>query len=309
MQHLECLGMSLFTGPINTGVLHTILGKELAGTSCRENIISLLLQHTGRLEHIHFLLRCSGRKQNLLLRDAITHGKHSLEHGTGSIAANATHFTGRSHIHSQYRVGFLEAVERELARLDPDIIEFEQILLRLLNRQAEHDFRGKFDKIDLQYLADEGERTAGTKITLDHLYIIVFSQILNVERAGDIERLGYLTTDAFNATNRLYIQLLRRKLDSGVTGMYSRKLNVFGDCISDDFTVLCHSIHLHLLGMFDELADHYRMLLRYVGRQLQKAFQLFLVGAYVHCRTAEHIRRTDKHRETYLIDKRVNVLE
>ena len=104
-----------------------------------------------------------------------------------------------------------------------------------------------------------------------------------VERAGDIERLGYLTTDAFNATNRLYIQLLWRKLDSGVTGMYSRKLNVFGDCISDDFTVLCHSIHLHLLGMFDELADHYRMLLRYVGRQLQKAFQLFLVGAYVHC--------------------------
>ena len=82
-------------------------------------------------------------------------------------------------IHSQYRVGFLEAVERELARLDPDIIEFEQILLRLLNRQAEHDFRSKFDKIDLQYLADEGERTAGTKITLDHLYIIVFSQILN----------------------------------------------------------------------------------------------------------------------------------
>ena len=72
------------------------------------------------------------------------------------VGINATHFTGRSHIHSQYRVGFLEAVERELARLDPDIIEFEQILLRLLNRQAEHDFRGKFDKIDLQYLAEEG---------------------------------------------------------------------------------------------------------------------------------------------------------
>ena len=31
---------------------------------------------------------------------------------------------------------------------------------------------------------------------------------------------------------------------------------------------LCHSIHLHLLGMFDELADHYRMFLRYIGRQL-----------------------------------------
>ena len=45
--------MSLFTGPINTGVLHTILGKELAGTSCRENIISLLLQHTGCLEMLH----------------------------------------------------------------------------------------------------------------------------------------------------------------------------------------------------------------------------------------------------------------
>lgn len=147
----------------NKHVLHTILGKELAEPPVAKYHIPSSATY-GLPRAYPISLRCSGRKQNLLLRDAITHGKHSLEHGTGSIAANATHFTGRSHIHSQYRVGFLEAVERELARLDPDIIEFEQIFLRLSSTgRPSMTFVASSIKLIFNTLLTKGKRTAGAR--------------------------------------------------------------------------------------------------------------------------------------------------
>ena len=83
---------------------------------------------------------------------------------------------------------------------------------------------------------------------------------------------------------------------------------MFGDGIGNNFTVLCHGIHFHFLGMFDELADNNRMFLRYISRKLQETFQFFLVGADVHCRTGKHIRRTHQHRETYFFHKFVNIV-
>ena len=71
--------------------------------------------------------------------------------------------------------------------------------------------------------------------------------------------------------------------------MNSGKLDVFTDGVGNDFTILCHGIHFYFFGMFDELAHYYRMLLGYVGSQLQEAFQFFLVGAYVHGSTGKYV--------------------
>ncbi len=68
---------------------------------------------------------------------------------------------------------------------------------------------------------------------------------------------------------------------------------MFGDGIHDDLALIGHRIHFDLFGMFDELADNDRMLLRHVGRQLQKALEFLLVGADIHSGTAQHIARTD----------------
>ena len=84
---------------------------------------------------------------------------------------------------------------------------------------------------------------------------------------------------------------------------------MLADGIRYDFTVLCYGIHFHLLGMFYELAYHYRMLLGYVCRQLQEAFQFFLIGTDVHSRTGKHITGTNQHRKSYLPDKIIDVLQ
>ena len=83
---------------------------------------------------------------------------------------------------------------------------------------------------------------------------------------------------------------------------------MFGDRIHDDLTLIGHRIHFHLLGMFNELADNDRMLLRNVGRQLQEAFEFLLVRADIHGGTAQHITRTNQDRKTHLGHKLVDIL-
>ena len=89
--------------------------------------------------------------------------------------------------------------------------------------------------------------------------------------------------------------------------MHAGKLDVLGNGVGDDFAVLCHGVHLHLLGVLDELAHHHGVFLRYVGRQLEEALQLFLVGADVHGGAAQHVAGTDEHGEAYLPDEGIDV--
>ena len=75
----------------------------------------------------------------------------------------------------------------------------------------------------------------------------------------------YLTRDALDAANRLYIQLLWRELDRSITGMNTSKLDMLRDGISQNLPILSHCIHLYLLGMFDKLRHDDRMILRHVS--------------------------------------------
>jgi hypothetical protein len=46
--------------------------------------------------------------------------------------------------------------------------------------------------LSLLRLRDKRERTRGAKVTLDHLHVIVFHNVLDVHRAGDLESLSDL---------------------------------------------------------------------------------------------------------------------
>ena len=90
--------------------------------------------------------------------------------------------------------------------------------------------------------------------------------------------------------------------------MYASELDVLADGVSDDFTILGHSVHLNLLVVLMEFADNNRMFLADVGSQLEETLQLVLVGTYVHGCTAEHVGRTHQYREPDFLDKLVDVI-
>ena len=261
MKHFQCLRMSFFTRPVDKRTFNAVLSKGFMSTVGCKEFVSLVYQHTCCIHHISLLLHCTCRKQDVLFRNTVADRQHGFQYGTGSVTSDTADLTCRSHIHSQYRVSFLQTVERELRSLNSHIVQFKEILFRFLHRKTQHHFGCQLNEVYLQHFADKRERTAGTQITFDYLNIIIFCQVLDVERTGNIQCLGNLTADAFDATDSFHIQLLRRKLNSGITGVYTGKLNMFADCIGYDFTILRHSIHFHFLRMFDKLTYYHRMLL------------------------------------------------
>ena len=94
--------------------------------------------------------------------------------------------------------------------------------------------------------------------------------------------LGNHLADTLDAADGLTIQFLWRELDGGIARMDTGKLDVLADGIGDNLTVLGHGIHLHLLGMLNELAHHHGMVFRHIGCKTEEAFQLVFVGTYIH---------------------------
>ena len=70
-----------------------------------------------------------------------------------------------------------------------------------------------------------------------------------------------LPRDTLDAAHGLHIELLRRELNGSITRMDTGIFDVFADGISNDFTILSHSIHFHLFCMLDERTYYYRVLL------------------------------------------------
>ena len=131
---------------------------------------------------------------------------------------------------------------------------------------------------------------------------------MDIERTGDIQLLSDLLTDTLDAAYGLHIQFLRRELNRRITRVYTRKLDVLADRIHHDLAMIGHGIHLHLLGVFDELADHHRMLLADIRRQLQEALQLLLVRANIHGGTTQHIAGPNQDGEAHLGYEAIDVL-
>ena len=90
--------------------------------------------------------------------------------------------------------------------------------------------------------------------------------------------------------------------------MNTGKLDVLGNRIGNHLAILCHCIHLNLLGMFDKLTYYHWVILTYIGSQLQESLQLILVRTYVHRSTRKHVARTNQYWETYTLDEVVDVL-
>ena len=177
----------------------------------------MLLEQLGSVEHLGLLLRGTRGEQDVLLGDTVADGEHTLEQGRIGVVAQTAHLARRAHIDTENRVGLLQAVEGELAGLDTDIVEVEEILLRLLHGHAEHDLRGQVDEVELQDLRDKREGTRGTEVALDDVDVVLAGHKLDVERTVDMERLGDLTADALDAAHGLDVEFLRRELDCSIT--------------------------------------------------------------------------------------------
>ena len=147
----------------------------------------------------------------------------------------------------------MQTGEGELAGLHTNPVDIVSRLVGLGVRSVKHNLCSSLDEVALQHLADEGERTGSAEVALDNLHLVITRQELNVERSGDVQFLSNLTADLLDAASCCEVDLLGREHQRGVARVYTGKLNVLGDGIFYNLTVLCHGVKLDFLGILQEL--------------------------------------------------------
>jgi len=283
--------------------------QEGSRTSCSIDVVSFLVKHLAGIQQIDFRLGSAGREQNGLFRNLVTGCNQGIQQCFIEVVSQATYFTGRWHVYSQYWVGILQAGEWELRSFYPNPVNVERQFVRTYVRSIQHDAGSRFDKVALQYFWYKREATWSTQVTFDYLHIVVLSQELDVERTGDIEFFGNLSADFLNLAGSSKIDVLCREDKCRITRVYTGKFDVFWNSIFHDFTVLCHSIEFYFLGFLHELWYNYRIFFWYLAGHLQEAFQFFLVVAYVHGCTTQYVWRTNQYRITYFLDKVFHIVQ
>ena len=91
--------------------------------------------------------------------------------------------------------------------------------------------------------------------------------------------------------------------------MHTGILDVLGNGILDDLSLVGNSVKLNLLGLSHELGHHYGELLGHLGSHGEEAVQFLVVVAHVHGSTREYVRRTYQYRIAHLRDKLLDVVE
>ena len=203
----------------------------------------------------------------------------------------------------------MQAGEGELRGFHADPVDVVGRLVGLGIGSVEHDAGGGLDEVTLQHLADEGERTRGAEVALDDLDLVVAGQILDVERTGDVQLLGYLAADLLDAAGRGEVDLLGGEHQRGVAGVYAGKLDVLGDGVFDNLTILCHGVELDFLGVLQELRHDDGVFLGHLGGHLEELLQFVFIVADVHGRSREDVGRTHQDGIAHLGDKALDVFE
>ena len=89
--------------------------------------------------------------------------------------------------------------------------------------------------------------------------------------------------------------------------MNTGELDMLGDRILNHLAIHSDSVELDLFRSLHKLGYDHRIFLGNLSGQIQELNHLLFRMANVHRRTGQYVRRTDQDRETYFLDKRVDL--
>ena len=157
-------------------------GRYLRGI----DIVPVLAQILGGVGRAAFCLPLPDEIRMFFLGMGIAGGEHSREKRRACVLAETAHLAGRHHVDTEFRIGVLQTVERELARLHSHVVKIEHTLVGLRDGKSEHDSCGKLYKFIFKTLLTNGKLLEGAQVALYHLDIVVAGEnwILNGPKSG-----------------------------------------------------------------------------------------------------------------------------
>ncbi len=257
-------------------VLHRLLELvELLGRNGNQDAATLLAAKLGELE-----LEV-GREDG-------------LDEGLARIVTVAGDLSRGSHLDTKSGIGSLESGEGEHGGLAADVVQVLQHDGAALVRKLDHDTGRKLDEVEVEGLGHEGEGTGGSQVALDNLDGIVLGEHLDVEGAGDLQLGSDLGGDELDSSLRLAVESLGGEQQGGITGVDAGVLDVLGNGVVEDLTLLSNTIELDLLGALDELGEDDGVVGGDLGGSAEALEQTLFVVGHGHGGAGEDEGRTDQ---------------
>ena len=109
-------------------------------------------QGAGAGKKDRLVLHRAGAQENSADGEPEADREHRFEESVLEILTDASDFAGRCHLHAQNGICAFEAGERELRRLNPDVVELQHGAVDLLCRAIHDHPGGQLDEIHLRDL-------------------------------------------------------------------------------------------------------------------------------------------------------------
>ncbi|GKT92902.1 LOW QUALITY PROTEIN: hypothetical protein Ct61P_10752 [Colletotrichum tofieldiae] len=242
-----------------------VLLEEVGSTRGGEQLVTEASELVDGGQHLLLVLVGTDGQEDVGLGD-LEAGRHqSLEVGLVLVNTEASHLSSGSHLNAQDRVGSRQTRETELGNLDTDAVGGDGGRGVGLEGPAGDGLGGHLDHVDTHDLGDEGEGSGGTNVALNDLDVVVLGNELDVVRASDVQGSANLAGGLLDSSDGLGLQILGRQDEGCVTGVDTSVLDVLGDEVANDNTVLGNGVHLDLLGVLNVLRDNDRVLARDLG--------------------------------------------
>lgn len=168
---------------------------------------------------------------------------------------------------TQRRVSTCQPGPRELSDLDRSVIH------RLLHEihwlwyiHSRNRRRGNVNEVDTKNFGHEGETARGTEVALDDLELWIltvfrwFLDDLHVERTRDLQCGSYLLCNLLQPLHIRGIERERWEDQGSVSGMYACILDVLGDRMDEELTLVSNAIDIDFLSIVDKPGDNDRVL-------------------------------------------------
>ncbi|KAK1256316.1 hypothetical protein MKX07_008575 [Trichoderma sp. CBMAI-0711] len=288
---------------------NAVLLQEVGGTGRSKQLVANLLQLLHRGQHLLLVLVRTNGQQNVLLGDLEPGGQQSLEVGLVLVDTKASDFTSRSHLNTENRIGARQARETELGHLDTNAIG-RNIRRRVLLEGLAHDGLGShLNQVHAHGLGHKGERAGSAHVALNDLDVVVLGNELDVKGASHVQGGTNLASGLLNALNGGALEILRGQDERSITRVHTGVLDVLGNEVADDNTILGDCVHLNLLGVLNVLGNDNGVLARHLRSLGQVALQILLRVHSVHGSAREHVRRADQHRVRHVLAERPGLLK
>ena len=212
---------------------------------------------------------------------------------------NAKALSRGLHLWSKADISAADLLKGEYRHLDCHIV-----CLRLESRCVaqffdllpdDHLCRKRHDR-DACHLADVRHSTAGTRVDLDHIHIILAAyDELDVDHTDDMKGFCKASCVLCDLRLRALCQALRRVNGDTVSGMDSRALDVLHDTRDQDIGSVAHRIYLDLLAL-QIFVYKDRMILRDPVDDADELINVIVIDSDLHALAAKHVGRADQNR-------------